>query len=198
MILLLDNYDSFTFNLYQSLAGLGACVEVVRNDVESVDELLARGPRALLLSPGPGGPRDAGVTLELLERAPDSMPVLGVCLGHQCLVASAGGRIERAGELVHGRSTQVHHDGSELMRGLPSPFFAARYHSLIAERDSLPESLELTAWTEAGEVMGVRDRERPRYGVQFHPESFLTHCGTQLLANFCSLAGESIEVGGVA
>lgn len=198
MILLIDNYDSFTFNLYQALASLGACVEVVRNDHEEVSSLLARRASALVLSPGPGGPADAGVCLELLQRAPDELAVLGVCLGHQCLVAASGGRILRAEQPVHGRATPIHHDGSALMRSLPSPFLAARYHSLIAERDSLPAQLELCAWTEEGEVMAVRDRARARFGVQFHPESFLSPGGERLLANFCALAGEPLERGSVA
>lgn len=196
MILIVDNYDSFTFNLYQELAALGAVVEVVRNDAETVQQLLERAPTGLVLSPGPGGPRDAGVSLDLLDAAPDDLPVLGVCLGHQCLVESAGGRILRADEPVHGRTTRVHHDGAGLMRGVPSPFFAARYHSLVADRESLPEALELSAWTEEGLVMGVRDRVRPRHGVQFHPESFLGPRGRALLANFVSATGQPLEIGG--
>ncbi|MFT4538049.1 MAG: anthranilate synthase/aminodeoxychorismate synthase-like glutamine amidotransferase [Planctomycetota bacterium] len=198
MILLIDNYDSFTFNLYQAMASLGAVVEVVRNDHESVDALLMRKPTALVLSPGPGGPPDAGVCVELLQRAPDSLPVLGVCLGHQCLVAASGGIIVQNDQPVHGRASQVHHDSSALLRSLPNPFLAARYHSLIAERDALPDCLELTAWTESGEVMAVRDKSRPRFGVQFHPESFLSPCGERLLDNFCALAGEPLERGSVA
>jgi anthranilate synthase component 2 len=198
VILVVDNYDSFTFNLVQALAASGATVECVRNDALSVAELLARRPAGLVLSPGPGGPLDAGISLDLLARAPDDLPILGVCLGHQCLVTERGGRVVRAREPVHGRTSRVHHDGAGLMRGLPSPFAAARYHSLVAERSSLPPALIVSAWTEEGEVMGVREVARPRFGVQFHPESFLTSRGTALLARFTGLCGEPLATGGVA
>lgn len=197
MILLIDNYDSFTFNLYQALATLGAVVDVVRHDVASAEELLARGPAALVLSPGPGAPKDAGVCLDLLAKAPDELPILGVCLGHQCLVEASGGRIVQSGEPLHGRTSRVHHDDRGLLRGLPSPFPAARYHSLVADRDALPDSLELSAWTEEGHVMAVRDVARPRFGLQFHPESFLSPRGSVVLARFLERAGVPCEAGGL-
>ncbi|QDU84373.1 Aminodeoxychorismate synthase component 2 [Planctomycetes bacterium Pla163] len=198
MILLIDNYDSFTFNLYQALSSAGAEVEVVRNDAESAQALIDHGPTGLVLSPGPGRPTDAGVCLELLALAPANLPVLGVCLGHQCLVEASGGRIVRAAAPVHGCSSSIHHDGIGLLRGLASPFLAARYHSLVAERDSLPSELELAAWTEDGQVMAVRDVARPRFGTQFHPESFLSPRGHVLLERFCEQASVSIQSGGVA
>ena len=197
MILLIDNYDSFTFNLYQSLATLGAVVDVVRHDAASAQELLAREPAAVVLSPGPGAPKDAGVCLDLLEQAPNELPILGVCLGHQCLVEASGGRIVRSDEPLHGRTSRIHHDDQGLLRGLPSPFPAARYHSLVADRDSLPECLELSAWTEEGHVMGVRDVARPRFGLQFHPESFLSPRGSVVLARFLERAGVPCESGGL-
>ncbi len=189
MILLLDNYDSFTWNLYQALAARGAEVEVVRNDACSVDELLAVGPVAVVSSPGPGRPEDAGVLPELIARIPDELPFLGVCLGHQALVQHHGGRLVVDDVPVHGKASLVHHEGAPLFAGLPEPFPAGRYHSLRAERESLPTILELTAWTEDGIVMGVKHRERPHWGVQFHPESILTPQGERLLANFLDLAG---------
>jgi len=196
VIAIVDNYDSFTFNLVQALGALGAAVTCLRNDAVSADELLATQPSGVVLSPGPGGPDEAGLCLELLARAPADLPILGVCLGHQCLTVASGGRVVRAREPVHGRTSRIHHDGAGLMRGLPTPFAAARYHSLVAERDSLPASLVLSAWTEDGEVMAVRDRTRPRFGVQFHPESFLTTRGSVVLARFAAMAGEPVHGGG--
>lgn len=192
MILLVDNYDSFTFNLYQSLAGQGAEVEVHRNDALSVDEVLEREPTAIVLSPGPGRPEGAGICLELLERLPEEIPLLGVCLGHQALVQQAGGPLELDPVPTHGKSSLVHHDGSGLFQGLPNPFPAGRYHSLRAQRDHLPESLGLCAWTSEGLVMGVKHRELPRFGVQFHPESILTPQGDRLLGRFLAEAGEAL------
>ncbi|RMH01634.1 MAG: aminodeoxychorismate/anthranilate synthase component II [Planctomycetota bacterium] len=192
MILLLDNYDSFTFNLYQAMAAMGAEVEVVRNDVRSAAELLAGRPSALVLSPGPGRPAAAGVMPELLAAAPPELPILGVCLGHQALVEHYGGRLELDPVPVHGKSSLVHHDGRGLFRGLPNPFTAGRYHSLRADRDALPEELRLTAWTEEGLVMAVEHLELPRYGIQFHPESILTPQGDRILARFLAAAGESV------
>lgn len=192
MILLLDNYDSFTFNLYQAIAALGAEVEVHRNDALTVEQVLARAPTAIVLSPGPGKPSDAGIQPELLRRLPDSTPVLGVCLGHQGLVERCGGTLERDPAPTHGKSSLVHHDGDALFRGLPNPFPAGRYHSLRAKRDALPEELRLTAWTAEGLVMAVRHTALPRFGVQFHPESILTPQGSKLVANFLELAGEPI------
>jgi anthranilate synthase component 2 len=192
MILLLDNYDSFTFNLYQAIAALGAEVEVHRNDALTVDEVLARAPTAIVLSPGPGKPDDAGIQPELLRRLPDSVPLLGVCLGHQGLVERCGGTLERDPAPTHGKASLVHHDGDALFRGLPNPFPAGRYHSLRARRDALPSELRLTAWTADGLVMAVRHTTLPRLGVQFHPESILTPQGPRILAHFLELAGEPL------
>ncbi len=189
MILVIDNYDSFTYNLVQMLVGAGAPVEVVRNDVETCEQLLARGASGIVLSPGPGRPENAGVCVDLLERRPE-VPVLGVCLGHQALGHAFGARIERAETLMHGKTSWVTHQGGGLLDGLPDPFEATRYHSLIVREDSLPEELEALAWSEEGALMAMRHRELPYFGVQFHPESILTQTGPQLLANFlrrCSL-----------
>ncbi len=194
MILLLDNYDSFTWNLAQALGALGAEVEVVRNDAQSVDALLAREPAGLVLSPGPGRPADAGGMPELLSRAPDELPILGVCLGHQALVEHCGGALERDPVPVHGRASLVHHAGDALFAGMPNPFRAGRYHSLRARADALPECLALTAWTAQGHVMAVRHRELPRVGVQFHPESILTPEGSRLLANFLAACAAPARV----
>jgi anthranilate synthase component 2 len=189
LILLIDNYDSFTYNLVQGLAEIsGVPMEVVRNDVAASDELLARRPRAVVISPGPGVPQEAGVSMELIEEASE-IPLLGICLGHQALAAAHGGRIVRSREPVHGKTSALHHVGAGLFEGVPDPFEATRYHSLEVERDSLPDSLELIAWTEDGVVMGVADRERPHYGLQFHPESYLCHEGMRIMARFLELAG---------
>jgi anthranilate synthase component II len=194
MILLLDNYDSFTFNLYQSLATLGPEVQVVRNDAKSAAELVAMQPSAVVISPGPGIPSKAGELPGFLAALPEEVPLLGVCLGHQALVEHYGGKLEFESEPVHGKGSLVHHDGSELYTGLPNPFPAGRYHSLRADRATLPEELILTAWTEDGVVMGVRHRDFPRFGVQFHPESILTPLGDQLLAHFLAISGEAVSV----
>ena len=192
MILLVDNYDSFTWNLYQAMAALGVEVRVVRNDVLDADGLLALEPAAIVLSPGPGRPEGAGVCLPLLERAPDELPVLGVCLGHQSLVVHAGGQLAVDPVPTHGKASLVHHDGEGLFRGLPNPFSAGRYHSLRAAREDLPAELRLTAWTEDGLVMAVQHRELPRFGIQFHPESILTPQGDRLIGRFLAVAGESV------
>ena len=190
MILLVDNYDSFTWNLYQSMASLGARVRVLRNDAASVEGFLALTPRAIVLGPGPGRPSEAGVCPGLLAAMPDRLPLLGVCLGHQALVEHYGGALEVDPEPVHGRASMVHHDGAEPFRGLPNPLKVGRYHSLRARADGLPDELVRTAWTEDGTVMGVRHRELPRFGVQFHPESILTADGDRLMARFLKLCGE--------
>ena len=182
MILLVDNYDSFTFNLYQYLGELGADVKVVRNDAMSVDEALALRPERIVISPGPGTPDEAGISLELVLRSP--VPLLGVCLGHQALGQTFGGRVVRAPKLMHGKTSEVHHDGKTIFRGLPNPFTATRYHSLIVARDSVPKELEISAWTDDGLVMGLRHRSMRLEGVQFHPESILTAAGKDLLRNF--------------
>ncbi len=183
-MLLIDNYDSFTYNLVQAFAALGAEVIVHRNDAITVDEARALSPTHLVISPGPGRPEDAGVSLEMIAAFFESIPVLGVCLGHQCLVTHFGGDIVRAERLMHGKTSMAKHDGKTIFEGLSQPFEVGRYHSLCAEHDSLPLTLELTAQTERGEVMGVRHKDLPLEGVQFHPESVLTPEGGQLMANF--------------
>jgi anthranilate synthase component 2 len=190
MILLVDNYDSFTYNLVQYLRELATDrqVRVVRNDAAPVAEILALAPRALVLSPGPGVPEAAGICVELI-RAAAAVPLLGVCLGHQAIAVAYGGRVVRAPEPRHGKTSEVHHGGRNLFAGIQDPFPATRYHSLVAQRDSLPHELEVTAWTDDGLVMGLAHRTRPHYGVQFHPEAYLTHGGKHLLANFLHLAG---------
>jgi anthranilate synthase component 2 len=188
MILMVDNYDSFTFNLVQYLWELAAGEEVlvVRNDQASVAELLAKNPRAIVVSPGPGRPEDAGVCVELFRQA--ELPILGVCLGHQALGVAYGGEVVRAPVPRHGKTSAIRHDGSGVFRGLPDPFLATRYHSLVVRRETLPPSLRVTAWTEDGLVMGLAHASRPHFGVQFHPESYLTARGKELLANFLQLA----------
>ena len=186
MILVIDNYDSFTYNLVQMLGGIGAELEVVRNDVEPVPELLARRPDGIVLSPGPGRPEDAGVCIDLLRARP-GVPLLGVCLGHQALGSAFGGTVSRARVLMHGKTSEVDHGGVGVLAGLPSPFVATRYHSLAVEEDSLPETLEPLAWSEDGTLMAMRHRELPYWGVQFHPESVLTDTGPRLLQNFLDL-----------
>jgi len=189
MILMLDNYDSFTYNLVQELAEVGdVAIEVVRNDVSSVEELLSLEPQAIVISPGPGVPEDAGVSMDLVRGAAD-LPLLGICLGHQAIAAVHGARVVRAPEPVHGKTSPILHDGAGLFEGLPDRFEATRYHSLVVERDSLPGELAVSAWTENGVVMAIHDRERPHFGVQFHPESYLCHEGKKLLARFLKIAG---------
>jgi anthranilate synthase component 2 len=186
-ILLVDNYDSFTFNLYQYLGEIGAETLVVRHDQLSVEEALELGAHGIVISPGPGNPDEAGISLELIARAAGRLPLLGVCLGHQSLGQAFGGRVVRAPKLMHGKTSQIHHDGRTLYAGLPSPFTATRYHSLIVARESVPDCLEVSAWTEDGLVMGLRHRELPLEGVQFHPESILTAVGHDLLRNFLAV-----------
>jgi anthranilate synthase/aminodeoxychorismate synthase-like glutamine amidotransferase len=186
-MLLIDNYDSFTYNLVQAFAAQGAEVLVYRNDAIDVASAIALEPTHLVVSPGPGRPEDAGVSLAMINAFSERIPLLGVCLGHQCLVHHFGGAIVRAGRLMHGKTSMVKHDGRNLFRGLSQPFEAGRYHSLCAEHNSLPAVLELTAETEQNEIMGVRHRTLPLEGVQFHPESVLTPEGKQLMANFLRL-----------
>jgi anthranilate synthase/aminodeoxychorismate synthase-like glutamine amidotransferase len=183
-MLLIDNYDSFTYNLVQAFAAQGADVMVYRNDAITVDEALALEPTHLVISPGPGRPENAGVSLDMIAAFSDSIPVLGVCLGHQTLVQHFGGEIVRAERLMHGKTSMAKHDGKTIFEGLPQPFEVGRYHSLCAESESLPDVLELTAETERGEIMGVRHKTLPLEGVQFHPESVLTPEGERLMANF--------------
>ena len=189
MILVIDNYDSFTYNLVHYLNELGAATVVHRNDVLSVDEALALRPEAVLLSPGPRTPDDAGICLELIAAAPPSLPILGVCLGHQAIGQAFGGVVAPARTLMHGKTSAIRHGGAGVFKGLPDPFTATRYHSLAVERKTLPEALEITAWTDDGEIMGLAHKTRPLHGVQFHPESIATEGGHALLANFLDLAG---------
>jgi anthranilate synthase/aminodeoxychorismate synthase-like glutamine amidotransferase len=187
MLLLVDNYDSFTYNLYQYLGELGAEVRVMRNDEMTAREALDLRPERIVISPGPGTPDQAGLSLELIRRAAGCVPLLGVCLGHQALGQAFGGRVVRAPTLMHGKTSAIHHDGRTVFAGLPDPFIATRYHSLIVDRASVPDCLEVSAWTSDGIVMGLRHRSMPLEGVQFHPESILTAAGKDLLANFLGL-----------
>ena len=189
MILVIDNYDSFTYNLVHYLNELGAETLVQRNDALTVEAALALEPEAVLLSPGPCTPNEAGICLDLLAAAPADLPIFGVCLGHQAIGQAFGGKVVRARELMHGKTSPIHHTGQGVFTGLKNPFTATRYHSLCIEKASAPDVLEVTAWTDDGEIMGVQHRSRPIHGVQFHPESIATECGHELLANFLDLAG---------
>jgi anthranilate synthase component 2 len=183
-ILLIDNYDSFTYNLYQYLWELGATVEVARNDRITVEEALAMAPSGVVISPGPCTPKEAGVSVALIQALAGKVPILGVCLGHQCIGEAFGGRVVGAEEIVHGKLSNIYHTGAGVLMGLPNPFPAVRYHSLVVERESLPPVLEVTAWTDKGLIMGLRHRHLPVEGVQFHPESIATPAGKQILRNF--------------
>ncbi len=190
MLLLIDNYDSFTYNLYHYLGELGADIVVRRNDELDVQAAMALNPAAILLSPGPCYPEDAGICLALTAAAAETrIPLLGVCLGHQAIGQAFGGRVVRCGEIVHGKLGTIHHEGRGVFAGLPSPFHATRYHSLVVERETLPASLEVTAALADGTIMGLSHRELPIHGVQFHPESIASEHGRQLLANFMVRAG---------
>ena len=186
-LLMIDNYDSFTYNLVQAFRAFGAAVEVFRNDAITVDEATALAPTHLVISPGPGQPDDAGRSLEMIAAFAGRVPILGVCLGHQCLVAHFGGRIVRAPRLMHGKTSLVKHDGNTLFVNLPDELEVGRYHSLCAEAESLPSSLAVTATTDRGEIMGVRQAELAVEGVQFHPESVLTPDGDRLMQNFLNM-----------
>jgi len=188
MLLLIDNYDSFTFNLVHFLGERGGDCEVVRNDKLTVEEALARRPEAIVLSPGPCTPNEAGICLDLITAAAGKIPVLGVCLGHQAIGQAFGGQVVRAPAPMHGKLSSVSHAGTDIFAGLPSPFKATRYHSLIVARDTLPEALVATAWTEDGIIMGMRHRTLPIFGVQFHPESIASEHGKDLLGNFLAIA----------
>jgi len=194
MLLLIDNYDSFTYNLVHYLGELGAATEVYRNDALSVDQALALGPDAIVLSPGPCDPDRAGICVDLVRRAKDSIPILGVCLGHQAIGQAFGGRIIRAPQPMHGKPSQIRHNGKGIFRGLENPFSAIRYHSLVVEASSLPGELEITAETDDGVIMGLSHRELPVHGVQFHPESIDTKFGHDLLRNFLDLMRERSKV----
>ncbi|MBF0296960.1 MAG: aminodeoxychorismate/anthranilate synthase component II [Magnetococcales bacterium] len=200
MLLLIDNYDSFTYNLAQYFGELGAEVRVFRNDAITVEEIAALRPEHIVISPGPGNPDQAGITLEVIRRLAGRIPILGVCLGHQAIGQAFGGRVVRAPVLMHGKTSRIHHSGEGVFRDLPQPFMATRYHSLVVAADSIPESLQVTARTEDGLVMGIRHRELPVEGVQFHPESILTESGHDLLANFLNTpcAGAPAHGGSVA
>jgi anthranilate synthase component 2 len=187
VILVVDHYDSFTFNLVQLIESLGERTEVVKSDEEPAESLVRRRPAAVVLSPGPGRPEDAGCFPELLRLLPPETPVLGVCLGHQALGLAAGGVVERASP-VHGKASLVHHEGKGILAGVTNPFEAGRYHSLVVLREGLPGELELTAWSDEGLVMATQHRELPRFGVQFHPESILTPEGPKIVRNFLTLA----------
>ena len=184
MLLVLDNYDSFTYNLVQYLGELGAEIEVYRNDVLTVDEVLAKKPSHILISPGPGRPENAGITEDLIRSLKGAIPLLGVCLGHQAIGQVFGGTVGYAPQIMHGKTSMVHHDNKTVFAGLEQPFEATRYHSLIIEKDSVPADLECSAWTEDEIVMGLRHKEYPIEGIQFHPESILTKAGKDLLKNF--------------
>ena len=184
MLLLLDNYDSFTYNLYQYLSELGAQVETVRNDKITLEDIEAMSPEGIIVSPGPCTPREAGLSNDVIRSFGPRLPVLGVCLGHQCIGQAYGGTVDRAPEIRHGKTSMINHTGQGVMAGLPNPFEAIRYHSLIVYRDDLPDSLEVTAWTDDGLIMGLRHKEYPVEGVQFHPESIMTPVGHDLLQNF--------------
>lgn len=186
MILVVDNYDSFTYNLVQYLGELHAQVKVVRNDAASIDELAALDPSHVVISPGPGTPADAGISKQIIQTLGKSTPILGVCLGHQCIGEVFGGTVSRASRLMHGKSSQIYHYNDDLFQGIPSPFEGNRYHSLIVH-EPLPKVLKVTAFTKSGEIMGLRHREMPVYGVQFHPESILTPDGKRILRNFLAV-----------
>ncbi len=184
MILLIDNYDSFTYNLYQYLCELGADVKVVRNDESTIEELDELEPEKVVVSPGPRTPNEAGISVDVIRHFGEKLPVLGVCLGHQCIGQAYGSRVTGAGEIMHGKTSMINHDGKGVFEGLPDPFEAIRYHSLAVSRDGLSDDLEVTAWTDKGVIMGLRHKSLPVEGVQFHPESIMTRTGHDLLRNF--------------
>ena len=187
MLLIIDNYDSFTYNLYQYLSELGAEPHVVRNDQATIEELDMLGPDRVVISPGPSNPSNAGISVNAIRHFSQSVPVLGVCLGHQCISVAFGGRVGGAGEIRHGKTSMIHHDGKGVLHGLPKPFEAVRYHSLAIIPDSVPEDLEVSATTENGIIMGIRHKSLPVEGVQFHPESIMTTTGKELLQNFLDM-----------
>ncbi|MCC5849204.1 MAG: aminodeoxychorismate/anthranilate synthase component II [Verrucomicrobia bacterium] len=184
MILVIDNYDSFTYNLVQYLGMLGAEIKVVRNDEVTLAEIEAMAPEKILVSPGPCSPAEAGISVETILRFGEKLPVFGVCLGHQSIGHAYGGKVVRADRLMHGKTSPIHHDGTGVFQNMPNPFNATRYHSLIVEKDSLPDCLRVNAWTEEGEIMGLVHKTLPVFGVQFHPESVLTDEGMTLMRNF--------------
>jgi len=187
MLLMIDNYDSFTYNIVQYFGELGEEVQVFRNDRITLEEIEAIRPDRLVISPGPCSPEEAGISVAAIRRFSGRIPLLGVCLGHQSIGAAFGGRVVRSVSLMHGKTSPIHHNGAGLFSGLPSPFNATRYHSLVVERESFPDCLEITAWVENGEVMGLAHKDLPVWGVQFHPESILTEGGMQILRNFLEM-----------
>ena len=187
MLLMIDNYDSFTYNIVQYFGQLGEDVQVHRNDRITLDEIKALQPARLVISPGPCSPEEAGISVSAIRHFAGRIPILGVCLGHQAIGAAFGGDVVRSVSLMHGKTSPILHDGRELYSGLPNPFLATRYHSLVVKRSTLPECLEVTAWVENGEIMGMRHRELPLWGVQFHPESILTEGGMDILRNFLEM-----------
>ncbi len=197
MLLLIDNYDSFTYNLFQYLSELGEKVVVVRNDKTTLEEIDKMKPQRLVISPGPSIPLRAGISNDVIKHFGSTLPILGVCLGHQCIGYSYGATIGRAKEIMHGKSSLIHHNSQGVLAGLPNPFSAIRYHSLVVQREEFPDCLEVTAWTDDGTIMGLRHRQHPVEGVQFHPESFMTQVGKDLLKNFLQLSynrGNNSEV----
>lgn len=193
MLLMIDNYDSFTYNLVQYLGELGEDVRVFRNNKITLPELEELAPELIVISPGPCTPKEAGISVSVIKHFTGKIPILGVCLGHQSIGAAYGGNIIRASRLMHGKTSMIHHDGKSIFKNLPEPFEATRYHSLLIERETLPECLEISAWTEEGEIMGVRHKEYLVEGVQFHPESILTTAGKDLLRNFLILGRRQVR-----
>jgi anthranilate synthase/aminodeoxychorismate synthase-like glutamine amidotransferase len=187
MLLIIDNYDSFTYNLVQYFGQLGVGMQVYRNDVIDVDRIRELAPERICVSPGPCTPNEAGISLELIRELGPTTPILGVCLGHQSIGQVYGGEVVRADRLMHGKTSPIRHSGKSVFAGMPDPFEATRYHSLVVRRETLPDCLEITAWTEEGEIMGLMHRDHPVHGVQFHPESILTRDGIKLLENFLKL-----------
>ena len=192
MLLMIDNYDSFTYNLYQYLAELGAEVVTVRNDKITLEEIEAMSPEGIIISPGPCTPQEAGISMDVIRRFGPRLPTLGVCLGHQCIGEVYGAKVDRTEEIRHGKTSMVHHKGQGVLVGLPDPFEAIRYHSLVVYPETVPDCLEVTAWTENGLIMGLRHKEHPVEGVQFHPESIMTPVGKDLLQNFLDLVSGAI------
>ena len=190
MIFMVDNYDSFTFNLVQYLGELGEELVVQRNDQTSLDDIRSLDPEFLMISPGPGNPSEAGISLEVIKTFSGDIPILGVCLGHQSIAQAYEGDVVPAAQLMHGKTSDIYHDGKTIFKGLPNPFPATRYHSLIVKRETLPPCFEISAWTENGEIMAIRHSELPLEGVQFHPESILTTCGKEILKNFVHYYGK--------
>jgi anthranilate synthase/aminodeoxychorismate synthase-like glutamine amidotransferase len=191
MILLIDNYDSFTYNLVQMLEQMDQEVKVFRNDRIDIQDIEARNPSALMVSPGPGTPTDAGISISAISNLGPKIPILGVCLGHQAIAAAYGAKVVRADRIMHGKTSMIYHDDHGIYQNLSNPFEAVRYHSLIVQKDSLPDCLEISAWTEDGEIMGLRHRNHRTEGVQFHPESILTNSGEYLLQNFLACKGRN-------